>query len=166
MHVSTETTHPQHTCEVDGVGLTDTAHDIVEALCRLPRHDGSTSDVVDEAHLRDRQEAHRSLRRLENAGVVEGREADVELKGTARKPRRWTLTDVALDVGIVERLRTGSDVPLDPVREREQRIDELEDSVTELRTEIEHLRDEVTGYRANSSEPSAGAGWDDIDPVD
>lgn len=164
MHITTEVDHPQHVCEVQGVGLTETVNDVVEALCRL-NYQASTKDITNTAGLRDRQEARRELRRLEDAGVVISKEIDVDLRGTARKPYEWTVTQEALDTRIVERLRAGSDVPLDPVREREQRIADLENTVTELRTEVEHLRDELDGIREDKETP-AKDGWEGLNPVD
>lgn len=167
MHVSTETEHPQHIAEVGGVGLTDSTPAVVEALCRI-NYRGTTTDIADEAHARDRQEARRELRRLEDAGVVVSRELDVDLAGTARKPREWQVTDDALDAGVVERLRAGSDAPLDPVREREQRISELEDEVAELTGRVEALETQLADlydHHKHDDETDGEGGWDDIDPA-
>lgn len=164
MHITTEVEHPQHSCEVGGVGLTETAHDVVEALCRLNLQ-ASTSDITDTAGVRDRQAARRSLRRLEDAGIVVSEEIDVDLAGTVRKPYQWTLTKQALDSGVVEHLRSGSDVPLDPVEERDQRIEDLEDTVSELESEIELLRDKIERLQTNTENQTADP-WDGIDPAD
>jgi len=164
MHVTTEVEHPQHVCEVGGVGLTETVHDVVEALCRINLQ-GSTKDIADEAHARDRQEARRELQRLEEAGVVVSREMNVNLAGTARKPIEWRVTQDALDAGIIERLRAGSEVPLDPVREREQRIADLEDAVEQLRREVDHLQTEYE-ILLTDSESQPTEGWGNIDPAD
>lgn len=106
MHVTTETSHPAHVCEVDGTGLTGDDRRVLEAICRIGG-EPSTRDVADEADLRDRQQAHRCLGRLREAGVVECREADVELTGVAQSPRLWSVTDRGVDSGCVERVRAG-----------------------------------------------------------
>jgi DNA-binding Lrp family transcriptional regulator len=164
MHVSTETSHPQHVCEVDGVGLTKTVHDLIEALCRL-NLEATTQDITETANLRDRHEARRELRRLEEAGVVVGEEMDVDLRGTVRKPIQWAVTPPAVESQVIERLRAGSDVPLDPVREREKRLSKLEARVDELEHVVEHLQQELDNYRPNDEESTREAGWGNIDPA-
>lgn len=161
MHVTTETSHPAHVCEVDGTGLTSEDREVLEAICRV-RGEPSTRDIADEAHLRDRQQAHRCLGRLRKAGVIECREADVELTGMAQSPRLWSLTDRGIESGCVERVRAGEGTILDPVEERDERIAELEADVTQLRDELARLEQRLELIE----ERSAGDEWAGIDPAE
>jgi|GEM_PF-5547578 len=159
MHVTTETEHHAHAVAVGGVGITDQDREIVEVLVQVGPL--STSGVKRELHLDDKMPAYRGLQRLEEAGVVECEEGESG-KGSALAPNIWSLTDRARDAGVVERVRTDSDLPLDPVEERDRRIEELEEDVAELEDVVARMRNRLDAVE--NGEPTPEGSWGNIDP--
>lgn len=161
MHVSTETSHHSHVVAVDGTGITKTDREIVEVLAR--KGEMTTPDVADTLQMNDKMPAYRGLQRLEKAGVVERREGRSS-RGSALSANVWSITDRALDAGVVERVRTDSELPLDPVEERDERIDELEDRVDELESIVERLDDRLETVELGDR--SVEDTWGGLDPAE
>lgn len=161
MHVSTETTHHSHVVAVDGVGITEQDREIVEALVQSGPL--TTTGVKRELSLDGKMPAYRGLQRLEEAGVVESEEGEAG-KGSALAPNIWSLTDHAWDADVVERVRTDSDLPIDPVEERDGRIAELEERVDELEDFVVRLNDRLDAVEAG--EPTSEESWGSIDPAE
>lgn len=159
MHVSTETEHHSHVVAVDGVGITEQDREIVEVLAQLDSL--TTSGVKNELNLDDKMPAYRGLQRLEEAGVVESEEGEPG-EGSALPPNIWSITDRAWDADVVKHVRTDSELPLDPVEERDQRIKELEERVDELDDIVERMSNRLEAVEAG--EPTPEATWGSIDP--
>lgn len=161
MHVTTETTHHAHVVEVDGVGITEQDREIVEAL--VQEGEMTTPDIADTLQMDDKMPAYRGLQRLEKAGVVESKEGESG-EGSALAPNIWSLNPRAIDAGVVERVRTNSDLPLDPVEERDERIADLEERVGELEDVVARMHNRLDAVEAG--EPSPEASWGSIDPAE
>jgi predicted ArsR family transcriptional regulator len=159
VHVSTETSHHAHVVAIDGVGITEQDREIVEALVK--KGEMSTPDVADTLQMDGKMAAYRGLERLEDAGVVKRRQGQSP-NGSALAANLWSLTDRAIDSGVSERVRTNSDLPLDPVEERDQRIDELEERVDELEEIVDRIDDRLETVELSSS--STEQTWAGIDP--
>ncbi|ELZ92820.1 hypothetical protein [Haloferax volcanii] len=161
MHVTTETSHHSHVVAIDGTGITEQDREIVEVLVQVGPL--TTSGVKRELHLDDKMPAYRGLQRLEEAGVVESEEGESG-EGSALAPNIWSISNRAWDAGVVERVRTNSNLPLDPVEERDQRIAELEERVAELEDVVARMNDRLDAVEAG--EPAPEVSWGEIDPAE